>query len=250
VPRNNHTLDITTLENWLWEAACAVRGPLDAAKYKDYILPLLFYKRLCDVFDDELEDLAQDLGRDLAHELAQSDRTLTRAFIPSEHCWREVRRSPEELGERLTTALKEIGRENPKLQGVIDRRDFNIADGGQRLLEDEVLAHLMEILNRHTLGLDEVEADILGRAYEYLLRKFAEGSGQRWPACWNPRRGTPSMTPPAARADCSSRRTCGCASGWPRSEGLTRASSSRATSAALCCSLARRSTPTPLPWPR
>lgn len=178
MPQNNHTLDISTLENWLWEAACAVRGPLDAAKYKDYILPLLFYKRLCDVFDDELKDLAQDLGRDLAHELARSDRTLTRAYIPSEHCWREVRRSPEELGERLTTALKEIGRENPKLQGVIDRRDFNIADGGHRLLEDEVLAHLMEILNRHTLGLDEVEADILGRAYEYLLRKFAEGSGQ------------------------------------------------------------------------
>jgi type I restriction enzyme M protein len=87
VPQNNHTLDITTLENWLWEAACAVRGPLDAAKYKDYILPLLFYKRLCDVFDDELEDLAQGLGRHLARELAQSDRTLTRAFIPSEHCW-------------------------------------------------------------------------------------------------------------------------------------------------------------------
>ena len=122
-------MDITTLENWLWEAACSIRGPLDAPKYKDYILPLLFYKRLCDVFDDELARLTEELGdADLARDLVQQDRTLTRAYIPREHCWREIRRSPVDLGERLTTALKAIARENPRLKDVIDRRDFNITE--------------------------------------------------------------------------------------------------------------------------
>ena len=142
-------MDITTLENWLWEAACSIRGPLDAPKYKDYILPLLFYKRLCDVFDDELARLADELDdADLAGELVEADRTLTRAYVPLQYCWQEIRRSPVELGERLTTALKAIARENPRLKDVIDRRDFNITEGGQRLLEDEVLARLMEMLNQ------------------------------------------------------------------------------------------------------
>ena len=86
-------MDIPTLENWLWEAACSIRGPLDAPKYKDYILPLLFYKRLCDVYADELDRLEREFG-DLARELAKADRTLTRAYIPDEYTWDQVRRSP------------------------------------------------------------------------------------------------------------------------------------------------------------
>jgi type I restriction enzyme M protein len=179
-------MDITTLENWLWEAACSIRGPLDAPKYKDYILPLLFYKRLCDVFADEVDRLSREFG-DLARELVEGDRGLIRFYIPEEHTWDQVRRSPVNLGERLTDAMKAIARENPKLQGVIDRRDFNATEAGQRLLEDESLARLMEILNRQPLGLDDVEPDILGRAYEYLLRKFAEGGGQSAGEFFTPR---------------------------------------------------------------
>lgn len=81
-------MDITTLENWLWEAACAIRGPLDAPKFKDYILPLLFYKRLCDVSEDELTRLKEELGLpdlDMAREFAQTDRSLTRFYIPKEN---------------------------------------------------------------------------------------------------------------------------------------------------------------------
>jgi type I restriction enzyme M protein len=181
-------MDITTLENWLWEAACSIRGPLDAPKYKDYILPLLFYKRLCDVFADEVSRLEQEVGSaDLAHELVQQDRALIRFYIPDEHQWAEVRRSPVALGERLTDAMRAIARENPKLAGVIDRRDFNATEAGQRLLEDDSLARLMEILNRQRLGLTDVEPDILGRAYEYLLRKFAEGGGQSAGEFFTPR---------------------------------------------------------------
>ncbi len=183
-------MDITTLENWLWEAACAIRGPLDAPKFKDYILPLLFYKRLCDVFDDELERLRDELGLlslDFAREFAETDRSLTRFYIPQAYTWAEIRKSTEKLGERLTDAMIAIGRENPRLQGVIDRRDFNATEGGQRILEDESLARLMEILNRQRLGLKDVEPDLLGRAYEYLLRKFAEGGGQSAGEFFTPR---------------------------------------------------------------
>jgi len=172
-------MDITTLENWLWEAACSIRGPLDAPKYKDYILPLLFYKRLSDVYEDELRKLSQEFGDEaLARQLAQEDRALIRFYIPNGHTWPEVRKSPVKLGERLTDAVKAISRENPKLVGVIDIVDFNATAAGQRILDDDILARLTGILNRQRLGLQDVEPDILGRAYEYLLRKFAEGSGQ------------------------------------------------------------------------
>jgi type I restriction enzyme M protein len=172
-------MDVSTLENWLWDAACSIRGPLDAPKYKDYILPLLFYKRLSDVYEDELNKLSQEFGDDrLARELAEEDRSLIRFYIPNGYIWPEVRRNPTRLGERLTEAVREIAKENRALAGVIDIVDFNATAAGRRILDDDNLARLMEILNRHRLGLQDVEPDMLGRAYEYLLRKFAEGSGQ------------------------------------------------------------------------
>jgi type I restriction enzyme M protein len=172
-------MDITTLENWLWEAACSIRGPLDAPKYKDYILPLLFYKRLSDVYEDELGKLSQEFGDEAwARQLAQEDRALIRFYIPNGYTWPEVRKDPTQLGQRLTDAMRAIAKENPRLKGVIDIVDFNATAAGQRILDDDTLARLIEILNRQRLGLRDVEPDILGRAYEYLLRKFAEGSGQ------------------------------------------------------------------------
>lgn len=181
-------MDINTLENWLWDAACSIRGPVDAPKYKDYILPLLFYKRLSDVYEDELARLGEELGDEvLARELAEKDRQLVRVFIPAKYSWTETRRSPVQLGERLTEVMREIAKENPKLDGVINVVDFNATAAGQRILDDDGLARLMEILNRHRLGLEDVEPDILGRAYEYLLRKFAEGSGRAAGEFYTPR---------------------------------------------------------------
>src|SRR5213079_562777 len=79
--------------------------------------------------------------------------------------------------QRLTETIRAITKANPSLQGVIDIVDFNATVSGQRIIEDPRLSSLIEILSRHSLGLKDVEADILGRAYEYLLRKFAEGQG-------------------------------------------------------------------------
>jgi type I restriction-modification system DNA methylase subunit len=92
-------MDMTTLENWLWDAACSMRGPLDAPRYKDYLLPLLFYKRLSDVYEDELRKLSREFGDEaLARQLAEEDRALIRFYLPNGHVWPEVHKSPVRLG--------------------------------------------------------------------------------------------------------------------------------------------------------
>ena len=78
----------------------------------------------------------------------------------------------------MTDAMREAARVNPRLEGVINVKDFNEKQSGQRTLDEERLEALIEVLSRHRLGLQDTEPDILGRAYEYLLRKFAEGQGQ------------------------------------------------------------------------
>lgn len=174
-------LDSKALENWLWEAACSIRGAVDAPKYKDYILPLIFVKRLSDVFDDEIARLeVQFADKATALDLVVQDRGLVRFFIPESAKWDRIRSLTTNVGERVTDATRAIARENPKLQGVIDVVDFNATFAGQRVIDDTRLQNLIEKLSdpRYRLGLGDVEPDILGRAYEYLLRKFAEGQGQ------------------------------------------------------------------------
>ncbi|MBC8525338.1 MAG: N-6 DNA methylase [Candidatus Cloacimonetes bacterium] len=181
-------LDITTLENWLWDAACKIRGPVDAPKYKDYILPLIFIKRLSDVFEDELKTLEKKFGSlDTVEELIKLDHTYVRIYIPNEARWKEIAKQTINIGEYITDAVRSITRENATLQGVIDTTDFNAIVSGQRIISDEILKTLINVLNRHRLGINDVEPDILGRAYEYLLRKFAEGSGSSAGEFYTPR---------------------------------------------------------------
>ena len=172
-------LDTNGLETWLWDAACSIRGVVDAPKFKDYILPLIFVKRLSDVFDHEVERLTKKFGdREMAVELVEEDHSLVRFYIPAEASWPEIRKVTDKVGQRLTDVVRSVAKANPSLQGVIDIVDFNATVSGQRIVDDGRLSTLIEILSRHRLGLEDVEPDILGRAYEYLLRKFAEGQGQ------------------------------------------------------------------------
>jgi type I restriction enzyme M protein len=172
-------LDIKTLETWLWNAACSIRGAVDAPKFKDYILPLVFVKRLSDVFEDEIKRLSEEFGDEkTALEIVSKDHSPVRFFIPKQAVWSEIRKQTTKIGEKLTDAIRAIAKENPKLQGVIDIVDFNATVSGQRIIDDGKLSNMIEIISRHRLGLKDAEPDILGRAYEYLLRKFAEGQGQ------------------------------------------------------------------------
>lgn len=174
-----------SLEAWLWDAACSIRGAQDAPKYKDFILPLVFTKRLCDVFDDEIDRIAAKIGsRDKAFKLVARDQSLVRFYLPLEPqdpdqpVWSVVRGLSDSVGEQLTTLLRGIAKANPLLQGIIDRIDFNATTHGQRDIDDDRLSNLIEQISVKRLGLKDVEPDIIGRSYEYLIRKFAEGSGQ------------------------------------------------------------------------
>jgi len=179
-----------SMEQMLWDAACSVRGEKDAPKFKDYLLPLLFIKRLSDVFDDEIQRLTEQFGeRRTALEVLEDDHTLVRFYLPAEARWPVVSgrerfsragKEPKSLGEQLTTTIRAIVKHNPSLAGVIDIVDFNETRNGEREISDAALKGVIETFSapRYRLGLHDVEPDFLGRCYEYLLRKFAEGQGQ------------------------------------------------------------------------
>jgi len=179
------------MEQMLWDAACSIRGEKDAAKFKDYLLPLLFLKRLSDVFDDEISRLAEDYGdRQTALEIAETDHSLLRFYLPQQARWAVISgrescpwlegEKPKDIGEHLTKAVRAVVKQNPELSGVIDVVDFAAERNGERDINPAKLRSVVETFSdpRYRLGLADVEPDFLGRAYEYLLRKFAEGSGQ------------------------------------------------------------------------
>ncbi|PLU02974.1 XRE family transcriptional regulator [Sinorhizobium medicae] len=184
------------MEQMLWDAACSIRGEKDAPKFKDYLLPLLFLKRLSDVFDDEIARLAEDYGdRETALEIAEGDHSLLRFYLPPEARWGAISErqaiewplddkgqstKPRDIGEHLTKAVRAVVKQNPMLSGVIDVVDFAAERNGERDINSAKLRLVVETFSdpRYRLGLADVQPDFLGRAYEYLLRKFAEGSGQ------------------------------------------------------------------------
>jgi len=184
------------MEQMLWDAACSIRGEKDAAKFKDYLLPLLFLKRLSDVFDAEITRLAEEYGeRATALEIAEADHSLLRFYLPPEARWGIISgrgnyawpldakgesTKPKDIGEHLTRAVRAVVKQNPSLSGVIDVVDFAAERNGERDINPAKLRGVIETFSdaRYRLGLADVQPDFLGRAYEYLLRKFAEGSGQ------------------------------------------------------------------------
>ncbi|MCW5282953.1 N-6 DNA methylase [Verminephrobacter eiseniae] len=184
------------MEQMLWDAACSIRGEKDAAKFKDYLLPLLFLKRLSDVFDDEIARLAEAYGdRATALEITEFDHGLLRFYLPPEARWavlsgRETYEwpldaqgrstAPRDIGDHLTRAVRAVVKHSPTLASVIDMVDFAAERNGERDINPAKLRGVVETFSdpRYRLGLADVQPDFLGRAYEYLLRKFAEGSGQ------------------------------------------------------------------------
>ena len=189
-----------SMEQMLWDAACSIRGEKDAPKFKDYLLPLLFIKRLSDVFDDEVQRLVELYGeRETALSILDHDHSLVRFYLPPETRWAVVSgreaftwpaaNTPKTLGEQLTATIRAIVKQNPALAGVIDIVDYNETRNGEREISDSALKGVIETYSdpRYRLGLHDVEPDFLGRCYEYLLRKFAEGQGQSAGEFFTPR---------------------------------------------------------------
>ena len=148
-------------------------GSSDAPKFKDFILPLIFYKRLSDVFDDEFAKQIEEFGgEEVAREIVEEDHEdalksgrnpIVRFYIPQEYHWKALRNHPADghLGEFVTEAMRKVASLNPLLQGVLDVKDFNESQSGQRTLDEERLEALIEVLSRHRLGLQDTEPDIL-----------------------------------------------------------------------------------------
>jgi type I restriction enzyme M protein len=157
------------LEDLLWGSAEFLRGQIDASDYKQFIFPLLFYKRLSDVYDEELIDAIKQTADD---ELAQSNM-FHRFCIPEEARWEVIRDITKNVGEAIQTALRIIESKNDRLHGVFGDAQWT----NKERLPDHLLVSLIEHFSKIPLGIKSVAQDDLGGAYEYLIKKFADDSG-------------------------------------------------------------------------
>lgn len=167
------------LEQSLWKAADILRGAVRPEKYGDYMLPLLFFKRLSDVWTEEYE---QALQRYKSKEAARQ-KFVHRFMIPEGCFWVDVRKEAKNLGQKLNSTLEKIAKSNPELEGVINRTDFN----KQEEIPQDRLIKLVEHFSQYKLGNGNVAADVLGNAYEYLLKQFNELAPQRAGEFYTPR---------------------------------------------------------------
>ncbi len=161
-------ITLQELKSHLWNCAEILRGSaVDRTDWKAYILPLLFFKRICDVWDEETAEAAKMFGDVVPVEFPEVHR-----FSVPEGChWRNVRETPANIGAALSRAMREIERANPDTL----YRVFGAADWGNReMLPDATLKDLVEGLSEAPLGNTVVSTDILGDAYEYLIGKFAD----------------------------------------------------------------------------
>jgi type I restriction enzyme M protein len=156
------------LRSHLWECAEILRGSaVDRTDWKAYILPLLFFKRISDVWEEETADAAALFGDAEPVDFPE----VHRFNVPEGSHWRDVRETPANIGAALSHAMREIERANPDTL----YRVFGAADWGNReMLTDEILKDLMEGLSGASLGNKAVSTDVLGDAYEYLVGKFAD----------------------------------------------------------------------------
>ncbi len=158
------------LESYLWGAANLLRGLIDAGDYKQYVFPLLFFKRLSDAWDEEHQTALDETG-DASYARATAD---DRFAIPDGAHWYDVRNASRDVGRALLNAFRAIEAANPKrLSGIFGNASWT--DKAQ--MPDETLKNLIEHFSQRTLSLAAVPEDELGNAYEYLIKQFADDSG-------------------------------------------------------------------------
>jgi type I restriction enzyme M protein len=159
------------LESYLWGAAVLLRGTIDAGDYKQFIFPLLFYKRLCDVFDEETVTALRESGGDQDFALFPENH---RFQVPVDAHWREIRKVSRDVGRGLQQAMRAIETANPdKLFGIFGDAQWTNKDR----LSDAMLRDLIEHFSTLELTVANLPEDELGQGYEYLIKKFADDSG-------------------------------------------------------------------------
>lgn len=172
------TLD--ELKNYLWGAAVSLRGQIDAAAYKDYIFPLVFFKRICDVYDEEYRGYAREAGEEFAN-MQMEDAPIQ---IPPDAHWNVVFNTTTDIGDALAEAFRKIERANPGRE--FDGRIIGGLEGifgdktiwkNKSKMPDHIIKSLLNNFNRKTLSLKACPADEMGTGYEYLIGQFADDAG-------------------------------------------------------------------------
>ena len=167
----SNSITIEELQTYLWNSAVLLRTNIDAGSYKQYIFPLLFFKRICDVYDEECEQILIEYDGD---EEALEWEENHRFNVPKGYHWKNVREVAENVGKAIVDAFHAIESANvDKLQGVF-------GDGAwtnKNRLPDELLKNIIEHFSSQTLSLANCPEDELGQGYEYLIKKFADDSG-------------------------------------------------------------------------
>ena len=172
---------LSALESHLWEAANILRGPVDAADFKSYVFPLLFFKRLSDVHDEEHAAALKEYGGDEESALFPENY----GFQVPEGChWSDVRQVATNVGQALQTALRGIEQANPHtLYGIFGDAQWT----NKERLSDALLRDLIEHFSRLSLGNSAAKADVLGQSYEYLIKKFADATNKKAGEFYTPR---------------------------------------------------------------
>ena len=181
-------LTTEALERYLWSAADILRGQIDSGDYKNFIFGLLFLKRLSDRFEEEAEKAIHD---GVSERVAWEDETEHQFFVPKRARWNELQRVATNVGEALNKATAALEEANPKaLEGVLAGIDYNderkLGDARNR---DNLLLRLIQHFSQVSLrNADLSEPDMLGRAYEYLIERFADDAGKKGGEFYTPKK--------------------------------------------------------------
>lgn len=164
-------IKLEDLETYLWGSAQLLRTNIDAGAYKQYIFPLLFFKRICDVYDEETQNAIKKYGEDYKD---FSEDELHTFIVPTGYHWNDVRETASDVGLAIVTAFRKIEKANgEKLNGVFG----DAAWTNKNRLPDRLLKDMLEHFSTKTLSIENCPEDELGQGYEYLVRKFADDSG-------------------------------------------------------------------------
>ncbi|MFC7061039.1 type I restriction-modification system subunit M [Halobacillus seohaensis] len=165
-------LTLSQLESHLWESANILRGSIDSSDYKNYIFGLLFLKRLNDVFVETAKAIEQEEGDDYGW----YDRDEHQFFVPERARWAFIQSQTQDIGSAINKAFEALEEENQSLEGVLASIDFN----DKEKLPDKLLLQLIQHFSSLNLGNEHLsEPDMLGRAYEYLIKQFADDAGKK-----------------------------------------------------------------------
>ncbi|MBU9888652.1 MAG: type I restriction-modification system subunit M [Candidatus Omnitrophica bacterium] len=174
-------ITLSQLEQYLSKAAWILKGPVDAADFKVYIFPLLFFKRISDVYDEEYQQALSESGGDVEY---ASLPEFHRFVIPEDCHWNDVREITTNVGQALQYAFREIEKANQKfLYGIFGDAQWT----NKERLSDEILINLVEHFSSCNLSNANVEPDILGQAYEYLIKHFADLTNKKAGEFYTPR---------------------------------------------------------------